>query len=217
MPYFRCAARPHRGPSHQHRLAAERRHRRFRTPDRRDRSRAARRSRRRHRRGGEGPDRSACAGQPLARAAAVLRRFEAGADHGGSARRGHGNHRQLEDIDSAGPEQAVAGDVARFSARQIYDFIIGELRKIDPQGLLDPVFEQLDEIAEQVDSGLDQTVASFKRLQDALPSGGGGTSSSRSGESDTMPGPSANRHRAPRAPNRVPEMRDALARRIEDV
>jgi hypothetical protein len=58
----------------------------------------------------------------------------------------------------------------------IYDFIIGELRKIDPRGLIDPVFEQLDQIAEQVDSGLDQTVASFKRLQDALPSGGGGSS-----------------------------------------
>ena len=58
----------------------------------------------------------------------------------------------------------------------IYDDILGELRKIDPRGLLTPVYDQLDEIALEVDSGLDETVAAFKRLQDALPSGGGGSS-----------------------------------------
>jgi cell division septum initiation protein DivIVA len=63
----------------------------------------------------------------------------------------------------------------------IYDHILGEVRSIDPRGLLTPVFDQLDQIAQQVDTGLDDTVASFKRLQDALPSGGGGSSGSVSG------------------------------------
>jgi hypothetical protein len=62
----------------------------------------------------------------------------------------------------------------------IYDHILGEVRSVDPRGLLTPVFDQLDQIAQQVDSGLDDTVASFKRLQDALPSGGGGSSVSGS-------------------------------------
>jgi hypothetical protein len=63
----------------------------------------------------------------------------------------------------------------------IYDHILGEIRSIDPRGLLDPVFDQLDVIASQVDSGLDDTVTSFKRLQDALPAGGGGSSAAVSG------------------------------------
>lgn len=55
----------------------------------------------------------------------------------------------------------------------IYDDILTELRQLDPRGLLTPVFDQVDAIATQVDQGLDATVASFKRLQDALPAPGG--------------------------------------------
>ncbi len=58
---------------------------------------------------------------------------------------------------------------------EIYDHILSQVRQLDPRGLLSPVFDQLDVIATQVDSGLDDTVASFKRLQDALPAGGGGS------------------------------------------
>lgn len=58
----------------------------------------------------------------------------------------------------------------------IYREILGVLHGIDPAALLAPVFDQLDAIAEQVDSGLDDTVTGFKRLQDALPAGGGGSS-----------------------------------------
>ncbi len=60
----------------------------------------------------------------------------------------------------------------------IYEHIFGELRRLDPRGLLTPMFDQLDVLAGQVDSGLDATVTSFKRLQDALPAGGGGSSAS---------------------------------------
>lgn len=60
----------------------------------------------------------------------------------------------------------------------IYDHILSELQKLDPRGLLDPVFDQLDTLARQVDEGLDETVDAFERLQDALPSGGGGSSAS---------------------------------------
>ena len=58
----------------------------------------------------------------------------------------------------------------------IYDHILGELKKLDPSALLDPIFDQIDEIALQVDTGLDQTVEAFKGLQAALPGGGGGSS-----------------------------------------
>ncbi|MBL8481485.1 MAG: hypothetical protein JNJ60_04775 [Rhodocyclaceae bacterium] len=64
---------------------------------------------------------------------------------------------------------------------EIYDHILEQVRAIDPRGLMNPVFDQLDVIAGQVDGGLDATVASFKRLQDALPAGGGGSSGSASG------------------------------------
>jgi hypothetical protein len=63
----------------------------------------------------------------------------------------------------------------------IYHHIVEQLEAIDPRGLLDPVFDQLDQIAQQVDSGLDATVSSFKRLQDALPAGGGGSTVSVNG------------------------------------
>jgi hypothetical protein len=60
----------------------------------------------------------------------------------------------------------------------IYDHILAELRKLDLSGLLGPVFEQLDVIGLQLDTGLDETVEAFERLQDALPAGGGGSSGS---------------------------------------
>ncbi|CAD5366054.1 conserved hypothetical protein [Rubrivivax sp. A210] len=52
---------------------------------------------------------------------------------------------------------------------EIYDDLLAQLRAVDPTGLLDPVFDELDAIAAEVSSGLDDTVAGFKRLQDALP------------------------------------------------
>ena len=51
----------------------------------------------------------------------------------------------------------------------IYDHILAELDKLNLEGLLDPVFDQLDDIAQQVDVGLDETVVAFERLQGALP------------------------------------------------
>jgi hypothetical protein len=44
--------------------------------------------------------------------------------------------------------------------------------------LLGPVLDALDNIAVQVDQGLDETVEAFKRLQEALPPPGGGSSGS---------------------------------------
>jgi len=68
----------------------------------------------------------------------------------------------------------------------IYDGIKEELRRIDPSTLLDPVITQVEGIAHQVDSGLDQTVEAFKQLQAALPSGGGGVSSVSVGASASV-------------------------------
>jgi len=62
----------------------------------------------------------------------------------------------------------------------IYDELMAELGKLNIEGLLDPVFVELDDIAKQVDDGLDQTVSAFQRLQEALPGGGGGSSVSAS-------------------------------------
>lgn len=62
----------------------------------------------------------------------------------------------------------------------IFDHILSELRKLDPNALLDPLFDQIDALALQVDTGLDQTVDAFKGLQAALPAGGGGSSVSAS-------------------------------------
>jgi hypothetical protein len=58
----------------------------------------------------------------------------------------------------------------------IYDDLLAELSRLDVAALIAPLRAQLDDIARQVDEGLDRTVASFERLQDALPSGGGGSS-----------------------------------------
>ncbi len=62
----------------------------------------------------------------------------------------------------------------------IYDHLLAQLRALDVTGLLTPVFVKLDEIALQVDVGLEGTVAAFEELQAALPGGGGGGSVSAS-------------------------------------
>lgn len=61
---------------------------------------------------------------------------------------------------------------------EIYDDLLAQLRAVDPSGLLDPVFDELDTLAAEVAEGLDGTVVAFKRLQDALPAGGGGSTAS---------------------------------------
>ena len=62
----------------------------------------------------------------------------------------------------------------------IYDELLAELSRLDVASLIAPLRAQLDDIAKQVDDGLDRTVASFERLQASLPSGGGGSSASAS-------------------------------------
>ena len=52
------------------------------------------------------------------------------------------------------------------------------IRQLNVETLLTPVLDVLDSIAQQVDQGLDETVEAFKRLQEALPPPGGGSSAS---------------------------------------
>jgi hypothetical protein len=75
--------------------------------------------------------------------------------------------------------------VQKLSARKllesplaIYDTIVNAFRELNINNLLSPVLDALDGIAQQVDQGLDETVEAFKRLQDALPPPGGGSSAS---------------------------------------
>ncbi len=58
----------------------------------------------------------------------------------------------------------------------VYDELLAALSKLDAGRLIAPLRAQLDDIAKQVDEGLDRTVEAFERLQAALPSGGGGSS-----------------------------------------
>ena len=60
----------------------------------------------------------------------------------------------------------------------IYDAIVDAFRQLNISALLGPVLDALDNIALQVDQGLDETVEAFKRLQEALPPPGGGSSGS---------------------------------------
>jgi hypothetical protein len=60
----------------------------------------------------------------------------------------------------------------------IYDTIVNAVRQLDVETLLAPVLDALDNIAQQVDLGLDATVEAFKRLQEALPPPGGGSTAS---------------------------------------
>jgi hypothetical protein len=62
------------------------------------------------------------------------------------------------------------------SPQEIFDDIIGALEQLDVGKLLKPIFEQLDAIAGQIDAGLEGTIGSFQRLQDALPDRIGSTS-----------------------------------------
>jgi hypothetical protein len=63
---------------------------------------------------------------------------------------------------------------------EIFDLVLTDLERLDVSSLLTPLFDQLDAIAAQVDTGLEGTVVAFKRLQDALPSQVGSTSVSGS-------------------------------------
>lgn len=58
----------------------------------------------------------------------------------------------------------------------IADEILDAFAALDLETLLTPVLDALDGLAHEVDDGLDRTVTAFKHLQDALPSGGGGSS-----------------------------------------
>ena len=57
----------------------------------------------------------------------------------------------------------------------IYDDILAQLHAVDPSGLLTPLYDQLDAMARQIDTGMTDTITGFQRLQDALPTGGGGS------------------------------------------
>ena len=77
----------------------------------------------------------------------------------------------------------VARVLAKLSAQAlladpvaIYREIVDALDALNVQALMTPVLDLLDAIAHDVDAGLDDTVTAFQRLQDALPSGGGGSS-----------------------------------------
>lgn len=61
---------------------------------------------------------------------------------------------------------------------EVFDELLATLSRLDVAALIAPLRTQLDEIARQVHDGLDETVEAFERLQDALPSGGGGSSAS---------------------------------------
>jgi hypothetical protein len=78
---------------------------------------------------------------------------------------------------------AVARILAKLSLEKlltiplaVYDELLASLSKLDTGRLIAPLRIQLDDIARQVDAGLDRTVEAFERLQAALPSGGGGSS-----------------------------------------
>jgi hypothetical protein len=58
----------------------------------------------------------------------------------------------------------------------IYDELLNDLGQLDVAKLIAPLRAELDDLASQVDQGLDKTVASFQRLQASLPGGGGGSS-----------------------------------------
>ncbi len=84
----------------------------------------------------------------------------------------------LADIETALTElrETIVRVMGKLNAKQImaipleiYDRIIGLLGQLDLNALLMPLYEQLDNIAQQVDEGLTGTVTSFRRLQDALP------------------------------------------------
>jgi hypothetical protein len=65
---------------------------------------------------------------------------------------------------------------------RIYDEILEAVRALDVEELTRPVLDALDDLAGQIDEGLDGTVTALERLQQALPApGAGGGSASASG------------------------------------
>jgi uncharacterized protein YukE len=58
----------------------------------------------------------------------------------------------------------------------IYDTILNDFKLLNVKTLLDPIFDRLDTIAEGVNTGLDETITAFEKLQQALPAAGGGGS-----------------------------------------
>ena len=68
------------------------------------------------------------------------------------------------------------GDALLATPIEIFDTIRSALEALDLNGILAPLYDRLDAIAAQVQEGLDGTVDSFGRLQDALPSRVGSTS-----------------------------------------
>jgi hypothetical protein len=55
----------------------------------------------------------------------------------------------------------------------IYAELLTDLSKLDIAKLIAPLRAELDDLAKQVDDGLDKTVTAFERLQAALPAGAG--------------------------------------------
>lgn len=72
------------------------------------------------------------------------------------------------------PEALVA------TPQAIFDDILGAFEALEVEALVRPLLDQLDAIAGQVDTGLEETVTAFRRLQDALPDKIGSTSLSAS-------------------------------------
>lgn len=66
------------------------------------------------------------------------------------------------------------------SPLEMYDHIARELHKLQLDGLLTPLLDQLDVLASDVDTGLDATVEAFRGLQEALPGGSSSASASAS-------------------------------------
>ena len=77
-----------------------------------------------------------------------------------------------------GVRDAIARVLAKLSLETIlatplaiYDELLTDLSKLDVATLIAPLLAELEDIATQVDDGLDKTVTAFERLQAALPSG----------------------------------------------
>lgn len=69
--------------------------------------------------------------------------------------------------------QKLDGNTLLASPIRSYDRILKAISALDLQSLMKPILDLLDSLAVQVEEGLSGTVTAFKRLQDALPSGGG--------------------------------------------
>jgi hypothetical protein len=56
---------------------------------------------------------------------------------------------------------------------EVYDSILAELEQLRIEGLLAPLLDSLDVVAQEVDAGLSETVQAFVALQQSLPTAGG--------------------------------------------